>query len=425
MAVESQGRLQAEDPLLTERRELLFRIAASPTFLKSQRSREFLLYVGTRSLSDPPIPIREQEIGVEVFGRSANYDTSQDTIVRVQGSQLRKRLQQYFAEEGREEPWIVEMPKGSYSLTFHPRELVPAPLHNVSVHRTPVTQFLAWGLFAVAIASCFFLLYQNAALRHRLAGSYGPRPQVDRLWVQVFGNGHPSHLVLADVGLLIFQDAMKQMISLTDYQNKNFKQLAEANIPDLDTRTLVLSALNRNATTLADSAISRRISYLFSTNLLPLDVVLARDATISIASSGNAILLGSRRANPWVSLYEERLNFQTIFSEAPRTASFVNRKPQPGELPEYRGRWTIRGYCRVAFLPSAKEGGNVLLISGTDVASTEAGGEFITTEDSVRHLRESLHLQPADPLPHFEVLLETDLVNNTVSQFRLIALRRK
>ena len=49
-----------------------------------------------------------------MFGRSPGYDTAQDNLVRVQASQLRKKLQQYFAAEGRDEPVVIEIPKGSY-----------------------------------------------------------------------------------------------------------------------------------------------------------------------------------------------------------------------------------------------------------------------------------------------------------------------
>jgi hypothetical protein len=49
----------------------------------------------------------------------------------------------------------------------------------------------------------------------------------------------------------------------------------------------------------------------------------------------------------------------------------------------------------------------VLLISGTDVVSTEAGARFVTSEDSVRQLRQKLALRPGEPFPHFEVLLKT------------------
>ena len=98
----------------------------------------------------------------------------------------------------------------------------------------------------------------------------------------------------------------------------------------------------------------------------------------------------------------------------------AQRRPRPG-----RRRWSRKGYCRVAFLQSTKGTGNVLLISGTDVASSEAGSEFVTSEGAIRKLRDQLGASRDEALPHFEVLLETQLVNNTVSQYKLVSVRRK
>ena len=82
------------------------------------------MFVGEHSLSNGDVHLREHDIGVGVFGRPVDYDTSQDTLVRVQASQLRKKLQQYFEEEGREERLVVDLPKGSYALVFREREAV-------------------------------------------------------------------------------------------------------------------------------------------------------------------------------------------------------------------------------------------------------------------------------------------------------------
>ena len=102
-------------------KELLYRVANSPQFLKSKRLRELLLYLGDRALKDPNCVLREQEIGVDVLGRPANYDTSHDTLVRVLVSHLRKKLQEHFAGEGKDEALIIEVPKGSYLPVFRPR----------------------------------------------------------------------------------------------------------------------------------------------------------------------------------------------------------------------------------------------------------------------------------------------------------------
>jgi len=56
-----------------------------------------------------------------VLGRPPDYDTSHDTLVRVLVSQLRKKLHEHFATDGRDEPVIVEIPKGSYVPVFRPR----------------------------------------------------------------------------------------------------------------------------------------------------------------------------------------------------------------------------------------------------------------------------------------------------------------
>lgn len=428
MAVSPSPDLSAVPDPADSRRALLARVASSSIFQKSNRLRELLEYVGDRTLRTPETPIREQEIGIAVFGRSANYDTSQDTLVRVQASQLRKKLQQYFNEEGGEEPFIIEMPKGSYSLAFQPRHLpegIDAP--PAPERPKPVAGWLHWAGWLVA-AACLavigLLWYQNVALRRKVELGLGSKPMVDRFFEEMFGNGRQTYLALADANLVVFEDAMKQQIALIDYQRKDFDRLARERIEDPVVRAMALNVVNRPYTGMADAGIVRRMSLVFGGNGLPMDVVLARDLTLAQAVDQNAILMGSRRANPWVTLYEDRLNFQTVFEENPRTAWLTNKSPKPGEQPEYRGRWSRLGYCRVAYLRNNKGTGNVLLISGTDVPSTEAGGEFITREDSLRRLRTALGLQDAQPMPHFEALLEASLVGNAVAQDRLVAWRK-
>ena len=405
------------------RRLLLQRIAASAPFQKSNRLRELLLFVGEHSLSNGDVHLREHDIGVGVFGRPVDYDTSQDTLVRVQASQLRKKLQQYFEEEGRAESLVVDLPKGSYALVFRERETA-AEVPVVAVAR-PGRRWWLVGVVAGLVMLSGWLAVQNVGLRRRAEFGAAARPSVDALWQQLFGNGEHSHMVLADGNLVILEDAIQQDISLPDYQNKEFRRLAERKIEDPAIRAWVLNVAGRNHTSMADASVLRRFTLLFAANGLPFDAINAREATINqLTGHSNSILLGSRRANPWVTLYEDRLNFQTVFEESPRVAYFVNRTPQAGEAREYRGRWTHGGFCRVAFLSTAKGNGNVLLISGTDVPSTEAGGEFLASEESVGQLRQAFGLRAGEAMPHFEVLLQTRLVNNTVAQFDVVAKRR-
>src|SRR5271155_2625914 len=103
------------------RRELIERITASPLFSKSERISSLLVYVCDIALDGREAEISEQKIGAALFGRSADYDTSIDGIVRTQASRLRQKLDLYFEGEGAEEPVRIVIPKGGYVPFFVPR----------------------------------------------------------------------------------------------------------------------------------------------------------------------------------------------------------------------------------------------------------------------------------------------------------------
>jgi hypothetical protein len=74
-------------------RLLVERTAAGSHFRKAANLRNLLLFLCDQTLDGQGHDLREHDIGVRVFGRREGYETSQDNIVRVQVSQLRKRLQ--------------------------------------------------------------------------------------------------------------------------------------------------------------------------------------------------------------------------------------------------------------------------------------------------------------------------------------------
>src|SRR5215469_933189 len=120
--------LDREEP----RRLLVQRVLASQCFERAARMRDFLAYVCDRSFSDPKAAICEQDIGCAVFRRPASYDTNQDNIVRVNASHPRKRLEIYFASEGRAEACVLELPKGQYTPVFRPRSEPPEVIRTAA-----------------------------------------------------------------------------------------------------------------------------------------------------------------------------------------------------------------------------------------------------------------------------------------------------
>src|ERR1700683_5080715 len=99
------------------------------TLIKSHSLRtseslcKLLRYLAEHSLDHPGLALKEYQIATEVLGRPAGFDPQSDSTVRVQAGRLRVKLAEYYAQEGPDDPIVVELPKGSYALTFHVRTL--------------------------------------------------------------------------------------------------------------------------------------------------------------------------------------------------------------------------------------------------------------------------------------------------------------
>jgi hypothetical protein len=93
-----------------EAREQLARVLASQVFGKAQRSQRFLRYVVEAALEEPARTVNEYAVAMDVFDREASYDSSVDATVRVEASRLLNRLRDYYAEEGRNDRLIIEVP---------------------------------------------------------------------------------------------------------------------------------------------------------------------------------------------------------------------------------------------------------------------------------------------------------------------------
>jgi len=136
---------------IDQHRGLVQRIAASPEFQRAARPRDPLVFLCERALAGRTAELREQDIGVHVFGRGENFDIGSDNIVRVQATLLRRRLGTYFAQHGANEPVVIEIPQGRYVPEFHERKASPAPSDSAQPDRRK--WILAAAFLGVAAAA--------------------------------------------------------------------------------------------------------------------------------------------------------------------------------------------------------------------------------------------------------------------------------
>ena len=81
---------------------------------------KLLRYLADHANRHPGVALKEYQIATEVFGRPSDFDPQLDSLVRVQAGRLRSKIAEYYSSEGTHDPILVELPKGTYALAFHP-----------------------------------------------------------------------------------------------------------------------------------------------------------------------------------------------------------------------------------------------------------------------------------------------------------------
>lgn len=91
---------------------------AAPFFSQSKRCKDFLSHVVLETLSGNAGQLKERTIGISIFDRGADYDTGEDSIVRVTANEVRKRIDQFYRESNRTHNIQIEIPRGAYVPEF-------------------------------------------------------------------------------------------------------------------------------------------------------------------------------------------------------------------------------------------------------------------------------------------------------------------
>lgn len=96
----------------------LDRILESRWFRNAQRLRRFLQFAVACALEGTVDQLKESVLGRVVFDRGSHYDPRTDSIVRVESQRLRRRLRDYYENEGSNDTVSIAFQSGSYVPRF-------------------------------------------------------------------------------------------------------------------------------------------------------------------------------------------------------------------------------------------------------------------------------------------------------------------
>jgi hypothetical protein len=388
-------------------REQMNRLLANPFFSHSKRFPMFLRFVVEQTLAGEAENIKERTLGVEIFGRDAEYDTAADPIVRVTAAEIRKRVAQYYQDPGHEHEMRISLPSGSYIPQFHwPRngkdgghlESDPAPeatdarkfspmaFLRTRLHIHSPLVFVFGCLTAGVLSVGSVLLWQSM---HRTASDF--------FWRPILSSKDPVLLCVADQiefsgqSLRDAADPARQV--QLDPMGNTKDELITVAIDDLSAIVKIAGLIQSNG---------RQYS-------------LRGEGVTSLADlrSGPAVFFGAFD-NAWTLRLTNPLRYHFSNNPALTEVSIVDSTAQaPSHWIVQRSKQlatnNYRDYAIVARFTDTNTGKLTVIAAGLARGGTIAAGEFLTDADDLAQLQHAA--MAAGNKQNMEIVLSTQIID--------------
>jgi TolB-like protein len=108
----------------TEILEQVERICSNSEFKAKKLICHFLRFIVNETLEGRGDQLKGYTIGVSVLGKNDDFDPEQDSLVRIHAGRLRRLLHTYYLDSGKNDPILIEIPKGGYQPIFSSKDEV-------------------------------------------------------------------------------------------------------------------------------------------------------------------------------------------------------------------------------------------------------------------------------------------------------------
>jgi hypothetical protein len=391
-------------------REQLERILESPGFRNSRRYPNLLRHVVERTLQGQTSDLKERTLGIDVFGRSPDYDPAVDPVVRVSAGEIRKRIAQYYHESGHETEIRIDLPLGSYLPEFHfpkskdhlgplPEAVIPqdepaiiAPLapKRIGSHRRFVPMGLSLPKLGIAIAMSL------ATVSLVWFGPWArPSNALDQFWAPVL---NPSVPVVLCVG----RAPLSPGVAATPEQ-------LVSRPPGIGWPDVVTFA---------------RLTGLIQSKGQPYQLRREELATFSELQEGPAILVGAFN-DAWTLRLMEGMRFTfhqdgTLYWIADRQDSSKSQWKVDLGTKDAQGRPLVgQDFALISRFLNPRTGKIVVVVAGLYASGTEAAGRFLTDARQMESL--TGHVPPRWEKRNLQIVISTEVIDRIPGPARVLA----
>jgi hypothetical protein len=419
-------------------RQQMERLLETSHFRNSRRYPALFRFIIEEALAGRGEYLKERLIGVQVFGRPADYDTAADPVVRVTIAEIRKRIAQYYHDEAHDNEMRIELMPGSYEPEFRPgrdgklehivaqpqahhevdlpaesarqsdiaarsheiTSQIPelhtpetAPVSHVAEHSGTASR-LRW-FTALGVAVCLIVGVACTWWREtRTTAS-------EELWAPLVATHKPVMMVMPAAGGKFLDNAQPAM-------------------SDPWISYLQLETGGENVV-FADVTAVMRISNLLAGQHAESHLRLNNATTLDDLRQGPAVLIGGMD-NQWALRVLNHLRYNFAGSDA--DAYWIRDRTNPEDR-----RWSLdlkvkipnvtRDFALIARVHDESTGQPLMVVAGIGMSGTASAGELLSTPAAIDELRRRVG-EKAFKERDFEAVLSTDVVNGIAGAARIL-----
>jgi hypothetical protein len=375
-------------PSIAERKAEVQRVLHSPQFRRTPKLQRFLELVCDYYFQNRAQEINEFLIATQAFGKGPAFDPSQDSLVRVQAREVRRRLREHYQTDGKASRLILDIPLGHYIPGFTVIEV-----HQPEKSSRPFKA--SWIMLGATALVCILALFLTDRERRQLLGASAlaaarsapaQTPLLSRFWNRFLDSDVPTLLVLSnpDVG------ECKPSPPAADGTSPRMIAADGSPCPD-------------EYTGMGEAVALHLVTNLFKSAKQTLIVKQSRMVNADDIKRYNLILLGGKSVNAWTRRLGDDLSLQPETDLAQRYDTAFDQKTN--EL--------IRDRAIIALRKHATTGHWLLFLYGKHSQGTQAAAEASSNERFLSQLKWPV---PASPFPDsFRILVGVN-VNDGIPQ---------
>jgi hypothetical protein len=342
-------------------KDQLARLLSSPLFKRSDRYPAFLNYVVESVLRNPLQRIKEQAVGIEVFGRSPGYDTDRDHIVRSTAVEIRKRLRQYYAQPEHRQELVIDLPVGSYTPRLFKQDRLIASTSDQARNGVQLAEGAA------------------------------------KLWMPMIEGREFLFVCISPINHPSFPDPL----------------------PAEDT----IGAMHlRNRVALADAVSMSRVVSFLSPMAVSLQIVGSDELTFDHFDRAPVVLIGALN-NKWAQRLTKTLRFNFRFNTASQTVDVIDENSPDAPVGAVRISTLMaefeEDFAIVTRLTDPKVGKPVLAVGGVTLLGTAAAAEFVTNPQRLAAIDN--YLSAGWEAKNLQVLLSARIVEGRAGPAQIVA----